>query len=156
MWAWSSVQCARDTWTVRDEDAYRGPFNRRTSATVLVIGSFHDPATAYAGARQTARKMPNSRLLSSDNWGHTAYGTNACATHAIDRYLLRRTLPAKGTVCRSPERPFTVPLDDPADKELSVRATGTKEEIAAGGLPAPGQPKQLPPISTGLPGVVVR
>jgi pimeloyl-ACP methyl ester carboxylesterase len=153
-WAWASAQCARDTWTVRDEDAYRGPFNRRTGATVLIVGSFHDPATAYAGARQTARKMPNSRLLSSDNWGHTAYGTNPCATQAIDWYLLRRTLPAEGTVCRIPERPFTSPIDDTwLGKAADSRAGGTKEEIAAGGLPAPGRPKQLPPVSTGLPAI---
>jgi pimeloyl-ACP methyl ester carboxylesterase len=156
-WAWSSVQCARDTWTVRDEDAYRGPFNRRTGATVLVVGSFHDPATAYAGARQTARKMPNSRLLSSDNWGHTAYGTNSCATRAIDNYLLRRALPAEGTVCRIAERPFSTPLDLAGDKDPfllgTARVTGTKDEIAAQGRPAPGGPKQLPPVSTGLPGI---
>ncbi|MEV6032836.1 alpha/beta fold hydrolase [Nonomuraea sp. NPDC052116] len=67
--------CAGSTWTVRDEDAYTGPFDRRTAAPVLVVGSFWDPATNYAGAVSTSRLLPNSRLLSSDNWGHTAYGS---------------------------------------------------------------------------------
>jgi hypothetical protein len=39
------VQCARSTWTAHDEDVYRGPFDRRTAAPVLVIGNLWDPAT---------------------------------------------------------------------------------------------------------------
>ena len=161
-WAWASAPCATDVWTVRDSDAYRGPFNRHTSATVLVVGSFHDPATAYVGAKQTAAKMPNSRLLSSDNWGHTAYGTNECATESIDAYLLRRVLPAKGTICRNAEQPFSVPLEEgmkpfaAGATGTAERVTGTKEQIAAQGLPAPGTPKQLPPVSSGLPGIAAR
>ena len=99
-WAWGSVQCARNSWTVRDEDAYTGPFNRRTAAPVLVVGNYWDPATNYEEAVSSAKLLPNSRLLSSTNWGHTAYGTSACATTAIDNYLLKGTLPAKGKVCR--------------------------------------------------------
>jgi pimeloyl-ACP methyl ester carboxylesterase len=146
-WAWSSAQCAGKTWTVQDEDAYRGPFNRRTAATVLVVGSYWDPATNYAEAVSSARLLPNSRLLSSDNWGHTAYGTGACATGTIDRYLLKGTLPAKGTVCRGVEQPFTLPLvtEDPADEPLIPVAT--KADVAALGLPAAGEPKILPPIA---------
>ena len=158
-WVWSSVQCARDAWTVRDEDAYRGPFNKRTSSPVLVVGSFHDPATAYSGARQTARKLPNSRLLSSDNWGHTAYGTNACSTRSIDNYLLRKALPAKGTVCRDATRPFSTPLDEGLELfsvGASGRVTGDKAAIAAAGLPVAGDPKLLPPVSSGLPGIAAR
>jgi pimeloyl-ACP methyl ester carboxylesterase len=106
-WAWGSVQCARDTWKVRDEDAYTGPFTRRTQNPVLIVGSFWDPATNYAGAVRTAALMPNSRLLSSDNWGHTAYGTSTCVDKGMDQYLLYRHLPAKGTVCEGDTQPFT-------------------------------------------------
>ena len=31
-WAWSTVQCASNSWTARDEDAYRGPFTKRTAS----------------------------------------------------------------------------------------------------------------------------
>ncbi|MEV6490696.1 alpha/beta hydrolase, partial [Actinoplanes sp. NPDC051633] len=34
-WGWGDAMCARKTWTVQDEDAYRGPFNKRTAAPVL-------------------------------------------------------------------------------------------------------------------------
>ncbi len=106
LWAWSSVQCASRTWRASDEDAYRGPFTRRTVAPVLVVGSTWDPATSYQGAVTAARLLPNSRLLSSDNWGHTAYGTSDCATGAIDAYLLDVELPARGVRCRGDAQPF--------------------------------------------------
>lgn len=110
LWAWASVPCAASTWTRKDEDSYRGPFNRRTLAPVLVVGSTWDPATNYSGAVRAANLLRNSRLLTSDNWGHTAYGTSDCATDAIDRYLLAGTLPARGKRCTGEVQPFA---DDP-------------------------------------------
>jgi hypothetical protein len=147
-WAWASVQCARDTWTVRDEDAYTGPFNRRTKNTVLVVGSKWDPATNYTDAVSAAKLLPNSRLLSSDNWGHTAYGTSACATGAIDRYLLAKTLPAKGRVCKGEEQPFTAALEPlTLGKSALDPRTASIDQIVAAGLPAAGTSKQLPPVA---------
>jgi hypothetical protein len=105
--AWKDTTCASSTWTVRDEDAYTGPFDRRTAAPVLVVGSFWDPATNYAGAVSTSRQMPNSRLRSSNNWGHTAYALSACATAAMDAYLLTGKPPARDTVCADAPEPFT-------------------------------------------------
>ncbi|GAA3924008.1 alpha/beta hydrolase [Actinoplanes auranticolor] len=61
----------------------------------------------YAGAVSTSRQMPNSRLLSSDNWGHTAYALSACATAAIDAYLLTGAPPARDTVCADAPEPFS-------------------------------------------------
>ncbi|MFI5890354.1 alpha/beta hydrolase [Actinoplanes sp. NPDC051513] len=147
-WAWASVQCARDKWTVHDEDAYTGPFTKRTQHPVLIVGSFWDPATNYADAVTSSKLLPNSRLLSSDNWGHTAYGTSSCATGITDRYLLYRSLPAPGTTCAGDQQPFRTPLDS----GQTVKATGAFDlttasaaEIAAHGLPAPGAPKVPPP-----------
>ena len=141
-WAWGSVQCARNSWTVRDEDAYTGPFNRRTAAPVLVVGNYWDPATNYEEAVSSAKLLPNSRLLSSTNWGHTAYGTSACATTAIDNYLLKATLPAKGKVCQGEIQPFTEPLESPDKPEemTTMRAD---------------QSKQLPPVADLIPASVL-
>ena len=50
-WAWGSVQCARNSWTVRDEDAYTGPFNRRTAAPVLVRRQLLGPGHELRGGR---------------------------------------------------------------------------------------------------------
>jgi pimeloyl-ACP methyl ester carboxylesterase len=110
MWTWSSAPCASNTWTVRDEDAYAGPFTRRTANPVLVVGDYYDPATNYQGAVKAAALLPNSRLLTSDSWGHTAYGTSACVSDAVNSYLLTLALPSRGTVCTGDAQPFTVPL----------------------------------------------
>jgi pimeloyl-ACP methyl ester carboxylesterase len=151
-WAWGSVQCARNTWTVRDEDAYTGPFTRRTASPVLLVGSYWDPATNYRDAVSSAKLLPNSRLLSSANFGHTAYGTSACATGAIDRYLLHKTLPAKGKSCVGDDQPFTQPLvtdpdaGDASVSALSLDGAASLDDIVARGLPTTGTAKQLPPV----------
>ncbi|MGL5927405.1 MAG: alpha/beta hydrolase, partial [Dermatophilaceae bacterium] len=139
IWTWASSPCASSTWTVRDEDAYSGPFTRRTVNPVLVVGNFYDPATNYRGAVRTADLLPNSRLLTSDSWGHTAFGTSECVTVAMERYLLTRALPAAGTTCVGDLQPFTEPLGDGGPAQL--RATGGRE---------------LPPVVPPLPGAVPR
>jgi pimeloyl-ACP methyl ester carboxylesterase len=109
-WSWVSAPCARNTWTVRDEDAYLGPFTKRTRAPLFYLGSFWDPATNYDAAVSASRRQPGARLLSSNNWGHTGYLTSACTTRAVDEYLLRGVLPARGATCRDAKQPFTEPL----------------------------------------------
>ncbi|GAA1226072.1 alpha/beta hydrolase [Kitasatospora nipponensis] len=107
LWAWSTVQCAQDTWTARDGDVYRGPFNRRTAAPVLVVGSTWDPATSYDSAVKVARLLPDSRLVASDNWGHGALLTSGCVTDAMYGYLLHPLAPAPATTrCRGDVQPF--------------------------------------------------
>jgi hypothetical protein len=153
-WAWSTAPCAANTWTVRDEDAYRGPFTRRTAAPVLVVGNYWDPATNYVEAVQSARLLPNSRLLSSTNWGHTAYGSSACATGAIDSYLLAGTLPAAGTVCEGDIQPFTEPLTaapvEPTTRRAE-RVDASKAELATDDAPTADDAKQLPPVAVRVP-----
>ena len=105
-WLWGSAYCAGDDWLVQDEDAYRGPFDRAGERPILVVGNHHDPATPYRAAVAVSRLLPNSRLLSSDNWGHTAYGVSACSTAAVDAYLIDGRLPDEGTVCRDGHQPF--------------------------------------------------
>ena len=109
-WGYSTIACGRSTWTVRDEDAYTGPWNKRTSGPALVVGDFYDPATNYNEAVAVSKQLPNSRLLSSDSWGHTAYGTSDCVTGAVDRFLLTRALPAAGKRCVGDIQPFTTQL----------------------------------------------
>ncbi|HEY5844761.1 MAG TPA: alpha/beta hydrolase [Mycobacterium sp.] len=117
LWAWNMGSCASPSWTVDDEDAYRGPFTRRTAAPVLIVGNYWDPATNYAGAVAASKLLPNSRLLSSDSWGHTAYGTSNCVNAAVDRYLVKRTLPKKGKVCTGDVEPY----DGAGTEEFSLQ-----------------------------------
>jgi pimeloyl-ACP methyl ester carboxylesterase len=141
LWTWASAPCASNTWTVRDEDAYAGRFTHPTANPVLVIGDFWDPATNYLGAVKASQLLPNSRLLSSDSWGHTAYGTSACVTDAVSAYLLRKAVPATGTTCFGDLQPFTVPLEpanpaSPADAGAR-RAPAATPAKASSGRPAP-------------------
>jgi pimeloyl-ACP methyl ester carboxylesterase len=124
-WARLSTACGSKTWTARDEDAYRGPFNRRTASPVLVVGSKWDPATNYQGAVKAASLLPNSRLLSSDNWGHGAYLTSQCATSAIETYLLDQALPAPGTYCHGDVQPFR---DSPISELRTVTPRGQRAQ----------------------------
>ena len=140
LWTWASSPCASKTWTVRDEDTYRGPFTRRTVNPVLVVGNYWDPATNYDGAVKAASLLPNSRLLSSDNWGHTAYGTSACVNNAVESYLLTRQLPRVGKICVGDVQPFTEPLEEePENRSLT-----------------PEKSSDLPPVVPPLPGSAPR
>jgi pimeloyl-ACP methyl ester carboxylesterase len=139
-WAYTTISCARSSWTVRDEDAYQGPWTKRTSGPVLVIGNYWDPATNYSEAVAVGKLLPNSRLLSSDSWGHTAYGTSACATGAMDAFLLTQALPRKGAVCRGDVQPFQAVS---STARVAAAAAGIK---VAGGRPPAGSPKVLPPV----------
>nr|WP_130512803.1 alpha/beta hydrolase [Krasilnikovia cinnamomea] len=150
-WAWGTVACARDSWTVRDEDAYTGPFDRRTSAPVLFVGDYYDPATNYREAVSASKLLPGSRLLSSDSWGHTAYGTSACVTDAVDAYLVRRELPPAGTVCTGDIQPFAgVPA---AAQGAATHPAPGAEAFTVRPHPAKNAPKKLPPVDARLPGV---
>lgn len=137
LWTWASSPCASSTWTVTDATSYRGPFTRATAKPVLVVGNLWDPATNYAGAVRAASLLPNSRLLSSDSWGHTAYGTSRCVTRAVDIYLLSSAVPRPGARCVGDSQPFTVPLDQGSHRRM-----------------APTQP--LPPVVPPLPGATPR
>lgn len=105
-WLWGSAYCADRSWNATDEDAWQGPFDTPTAAPVLVVGNHHDPATSYSAAVAVSELLPNSRLLSSTNWGHTAYGVSACATRHVDRYLVSGVLPPEGTLCTDGHQPF--------------------------------------------------
>jgi pimeloyl-ACP methyl ester carboxylesterase len=75
----------------------------RTSGTrpILVVGTTHDPATPYQGARDLVTRLQGSRLLTFDSTEHTAYTKSPCIDRAVDAYLLRGTLPREGTVCKA-------------------------------------------------------
>jgi TAP-like protein len=103
LWWWGNAGCA--DWPV-NRDRYTGPWTARTSAPVLVIGNFFDPATDLAGAEATAQLLRGSRLLAYAGWGHTAYGISECATEHINAYLVAGTLPPRGTVCPANPNPF--------------------------------------------------
>jgi TAP-like protein len=148
LWTWSSAPCASNTWRVRDEDVYTGPFTHRTANPVLVVGDYYDPATNYQGAVKAASLLPNSRLLTSDSWGHTAYGTSACVSDAVNSYLLTLALPSRGTVCTGDAQPFTVPLptDTPAPTASASPAAPSQRRTATSSGATSGRRAPIAPL----------
>ncbi len=142
LWTWGSAPCASSTWKVSDEDSYRGPFTKRTANPVLVVGNYWDPATNYAGAVKAASLLPNSRLVSSNSWGHTAYGTSVCVNTAVETYLLTTAVPPVGAKCVGDVQPFTEPLQQEPFPGQQLR------KGAAG--------RSLPPVVAPVPGAVPR
>jgi hypothetical protein len=73
------------------------------------------------------------------NWCHSSCGTSACATGAIDNYLLKATLPAKGKLCVGEYQPFVTPLPtDPGDASAlrATQAQAQRPPVAATLLPS--------------------
>jgi pimeloyl-ACP methyl ester carboxylesterase len=116
----SQQPCA--SWRKRDPDRYLGPWDAKTSAPVLILGTRFDPVTPYEGAVKLARVMPRSRLLTLDGYGHATVLRSTCTAQAVERYLLEVALPRRGTVCAPDFQPFdqpTVPVGVRADESLS-------------------------------------
>ncbi|MDR7277173.1 alpha/beta hydrolase [Catenuloplanes atrovinosus] len=113
LYGWLASPCASNTWTARDEDAYLGPFGKRTAAPLLYVGSRWDSITSYDAAVAASRTHPGARLVTSNNWGHTGYGWSACTTAAVDDYLLSLTLPSTAAECLDGDQPFEEPAGGP-------------------------------------------
>ncbi|MBT0993389.1 alpha/beta hydrolase [Cellulomonas sp. DKR-3] len=124
LWTWSSAPCASATWTARAEDSYRGTFTHRTAAPVLVVGNYWDPATNYRGAVKAAALLPNSSLISSNSWGHTAYGTSQCVTKAVTNYLVTGKAPQDGLTCRGDSQPFPTKIDGDSGFDKATTTVG--------------------------------
>jgi pimeloyl-ACP methyl ester carboxylesterase len=107
LWTWITSSC--QPWPGWDPDRYAGPWTRRTSNPVLVVGNRFDPATRYQGAVTLANLLPRSRLLTLDGWGHTSLFASACIDAHVNAYLLTAHVPPRGTVCRPDVVPFAQP-----------------------------------------------
>ena len=102
-WWWTNSPCAN--WPLA-EDRYAGPWTARTSAPVLVVGNYFDPATDYAGAVAATKWLKNARLLTYAGWGHTATMRSQCVANHVGWYLFSGQLPPEGTVCPANLSPF--------------------------------------------------
>ncbi len=133
MWTWASAPCASWTWTAKDEDAYRGTFDHVTSAPVLVVGNWWDPATNYNGAKAAAALLPNSSFISSNSWGHTAFGSSTCVDNAITNYLLTGKAVKGATRSCVGAQPFAQKLESYESLSLTP-----KKGRAPVSIPVPG------------------
>lgn len=92
-------EAACQGWPV-DAAAEPAPLDAAGAGPILVVGTVHDPATPYEWSEALAAQLDDARLLTYDDWRHTAYTSgNECVQEAVDRYLLEGVLPAEGTTC---------------------------------------------------------
>ena len=78
-----------------------GPLNVDGAPPILLVAGLDDPITPYRLAQNAAQQISGSVLLTRRGYGHTSFGTSACAGAAIEAYFLELTVPANGTVCSS-------------------------------------------------------
>ncbi|MCI5825991.1 MAG: alpha/beta hydrolase [Arcanobacterium sp.] len=77
-----------------------GPFVASGSDPIVVVGTSGDPATPYEWAQDLAKSLENSRLITWQGSGHTAYGRSTrCVSDPINAYLLSGVVPKNGLVC---------------------------------------------------------
>lgn len=90
------LPCA--TWPVGAQDT-AGPLTAPDAPPILVVGNTGDPATPLANAESVTDSLHSGVLLVVDSEGHTAHGSNACATEIINAYLIDLEVPEPGTRC---------------------------------------------------------
>lgn len=71
----------------------------RGAVPILVVGSTGDPATPIEGTRRMFETLDNARLIVVESFDHTSYGSNDCATEAVDRYLVDLVVPDRELTC---------------------------------------------------------
>ncbi|MGE9808564.1 alpha/beta hydrolase [Janibacter sp. G1551] len=149
-WLWSSAGCAGDSFTGEDEDAWHGPWGTSTTKHVLVVGNYWDPATAYGGAVQAHHVLGRSRLVSSDSWGHTAYGVSACVTRRVDSALLTGRVPTSDVQCPAerPMFPTAEQMRNGASAARSATPTSVPDIARSVELPTMSDPRQRFPRPT--------
>lgn len=95
--AWGNLPCS--TWPAPatfEPHAITSP----TQDPVLLVGTRYDPATPFVWAQAVAGQLPNNRLLTYEDDGHTGYGDNPCVNKAIDTLFLTGEPPTPNLTCR--------------------------------------------------------
>jgi TAP-like protein len=75
---------------------------------LLLVNFRYDPATPLSSAVGTARALADTRLITTEGWGHHFFNgsRSSCAQKYEVNYLLERNLPPAGTTCQADSTPF--------------------------------------------------
>ena len=105
--AWSagdgSAMCG--VWPARAKQVYRGPWNKPTANSIMVIGNKFDPSTPMANSYSMALdELASARLVRTDWVGHASLsqqftGGGDCLYSYIAGYLINSTLPPFDAAC---------------------------------------------------------
>lgn len=94
-------------WPARDTDRYTGPWDRWTSAPILVVNNRYDPFTPLHGAQDATSELARARLFIIEAAGHTGmYAPSTCGEHVKRTYLFTTDLPPAAITCTADNDPF--------------------------------------------------
>ncbi len=94
-------------WQAKDTDRFTGPWNRPTSAEILVLNNRYDPSTPLAGARDGAAELARARVFVTEGYGHSSMYVPSTCTEQVKRdYLISGAFPAAGKTCAVDASPF--------------------------------------------------
>jgi pimeloyl-ACP methyl ester carboxylesterase len=94
-------------WPKLDPDRYTGPWNRWTSAPILVVNNRYDPATPLAGAQDATAELGRAKLFVVEGAGHTGmYVPSTCGEKVKRDYFISGTLPGPDVTCAADDNPF--------------------------------------------------
>jgi pimeloyl-ACP methyl ester carboxylesterase len=87
-------------WT-SGPSVFPNPISGAGSGPILMVATTGDPATPYANAKDLAKQLVTSHLVTYHGDGHTAYDLgHACVDRVVDAYLLDGTVPRTDPECR--------------------------------------------------------
>lgn len=95
--AWAPLSCA--FWPVPPTSAPH-VIHAKGAPPIVVVGTTSDPATPYSGAQALAAQLDSGVLVTHLGVGHTAYDDSGCVRSAVDAYLIRLKVPARGLTCK--------------------------------------------------------
>ncbi|KJS53633.1 alpha/beta hydrolase [Streptomyces rubellomurinus] len=98
--AFDAPACASWPAPARDAERFKGPWNKKTSNTVMVIGNLYDPATQYKFAQRMQQELGNAVLVSVDSIEHCAVGRSKPLNALVTRYLVDGTAPQPGQLLK--------------------------------------------------------
>ncbi|CAE6427837.1 unnamed protein product [Rhizoctonia solani] len=95
-------------WPVRAVERYTGPWNKKLSNPILVIGNQADPITPYINAKSVADALGDSAVLvEQDDFGHSSLAMHSnCTISVLQKYFLHNKLPQKDEFCGTNQELF--------------------------------------------------
>ncbi|GAB1525262.1 hypothetical protein RhiTH_008420 [Rhizoctonia solani] len=108
-WGDGGLYCHR--WPVRAVERYTGPWNKKLSNPILVIGNEADPVTPYISAKKVADALGDSAILiEQDDYGHLSLAMHStCTISALQDYFLNNKLPSQDKLCGTNQQLFPGP-----------------------------------------------
>lgn len=95
--AGSSLTCLN--WPVKGTTKPR-KITGADAPPIMVVGTTRDPATPYEWAERLSRQLKDSKLVTYDGDGHTAYmRSNRCVNDAVDGFVVDGKMPDKNVRC---------------------------------------------------------